>query len=96
MNNDPRNIMPGDKVLVFDSSIYINDIVTPLSVTLRPATVVCRYGEKTISHMNCVHYWDSPICEPDTWLYPDIVDVVFDHRPERVSHGHFTDSVEVI
>jgi hypothetical protein len=30
------------------------------------------------------------------WLYPDLVDVVFDHRPDAVSRGHFTDGVKII
>jgi hypothetical protein len=33
--------------------------------------------------------------EKTNWgTYPDLVDVVFDHRPEYISHGHFGDGVE--
>jgi len=85
MNNDPRNIMPGDRVKVFDYSLFEDDIKTPLAVTFKPATVVCRYGKKT-----------DGISGNGPWLYPDLVDVQFDHRPERISHGHFTNGVEVV
>ena len=37
------NIMPGSRVLVFDGRIFKNDKDTPLSMTMRPAIVVCRY-----------------------------------------------------
>jgi len=86
MNNDPRNIMPGDRVKVFDYSLFEDDVITPLAVTVKPATVVCRYGKK-------VYY---PISMSGPWYYPDLVDVLFDHRPEHISHGHFTNGVEVL
>lgn len=35
----------GDRVVVFDSVLYKDDKSTPLSYTMRPATVVCWYGE---------------------------------------------------
>lgn len=41
-----QDIMPDDRVIVFDNRLYVNDIVTPLSVTLQPATVIRRYGYK--------------------------------------------------
>lgn len=72
-------IMPGDRVLVFDHTLYVNDELTPLIVTMRPATVVCRYGKV---------YSDPPE------QYPDLVDVQFDHWEEgKISKGHFTDGV---
>lgn len=37
-------ILPGSRVLVFDARKYKNDLDTPLSVTMCPATVHCRYG----------------------------------------------------
>ncbi|MEK0337725.1 MAG: hypothetical protein QQN41_09870 [Nitrosopumilus sp.] len=43
-----NGFLPGDRVLVFDSSKYINDEKTPMSVTMCPATIVCRYGEINI------------------------------------------------
>lgn len=71
-------IMPGDRVLVFDSRLFKNDRDTPLSVTMKPATVIRRYGYR------------SPLFG---WEYPDCCDVLFDHRPEQESRGHFTDMI---
>jgi hypothetical protein len=62
------------KVLVFDPLLFKNDIETPLSFTMRPATIVKHYGDKDY----------------------DLVDVVFDHRPEKVSRGHFVNMIEEI
>lgn len=72
-------IILGDKVLAFDRTLYINDKVTPLSVTMKLATVVCRYGTRSTYNRE--------------WIYPDLVDVIFDHN-KRLSKGHFTYSVE--
>lgn len=83
LDNDPRPIMPGDRVIVFDHRLFDNDKTTPLSVTMRPATVLRRYGKKC-------HY---PISE-ETYFYPDLIDVDFDHRGE--SNGHFTKRVRVL
>ncbi len=71
---------PGSRVMIFDASLFKDDVSTPLSHTMRPATVVCRYGKRQATY-----------CDGDITLgpYPDLVDVVFDHRPETVSHGHF-------
>lgn len=71
--------------MVFDPSLYEDDIKTPLSVTVRPATVVKWYGQLQKSY-----------CDGELVLgpYDSLIDVVFDHRPERVSHGHFTTFVE--
>ena len=86
MKNDPRPIMPGDRVRVFDSSLFEDDISTPLSMTVKPATVVCRYG--AISHTMLTFGHPSK--------YPDLVDVQFDHRPEHISHGHFTTGIDLL
>ena len=101
MQNDLRNLMPGDRVLVFDSSLFKDDISTPLSFTERPATVVCRYGYHSFWRLN---KFELQRCLSGTsdlypggyevWKYPDLVDVQFDHRPERISHGHFTTGVK--
>lgn len=48
----------------------------------KPATVICRYGFRSTYN--------------ERWIYPDNVDVRFDHRPDRISHGHFTDGVRKI
>ena len=37
-----------------------------------------------------------PISETQPHKYPDLVDVVFDHEPDRVSRGHFTDGAELL
>ena len=66
--------MPGDRVLAFDNRLYRDDVSTPPSVTVRPATVLARYGTKSERFGR----------------YPDLVDLRFDHRPERPSHAHFT------
>ena len=73
----------GSRVLVYDARDFIDDARTPCSMLMRPAVVVCRYGKKT-------DYGSGPV------LYPDLVDVVFDHRPSSVSHGHFTDCVLLV
>lgn len=77
----PTSIEHGDRALVYDHRDFINDKVTPCSMLMRPATVVRRYGKVT-------DYGSGP-CQ-----YPDLVDVVFDHRPDTVSHGHFTDRID--
>lgn len=87
--------MPGDRVIVFDSTLFKNDIDTPLSYTMRPGTIVCRYGYHP--------YWRQGFCDLrdlypggyQVWKYPDLVDINFDHRPDKISHGHFTDGVEL-
>lgn len=73
-------IMPGSRVKVFDNRLFKNDVDTPLSVTMKEATVIQRYGSLAI------HY-PSGTLGP----YPDLIDVRFDHRPETISKGHFTD-----
>ena len=86
MKNDPRNIMPGDRVKVFDSFLFKNDKSTPLSVTMKPATVVCRYGKK-----------ERALDQDGFWYYPDLVDVIFDHLPAKyISHAHFTNGVDIL
>lgn len=84
-NVDDDRIVPGCRVKVFDGRLFRNDRITPLSFTVRPATVVARYGTRTKGSM------DDP---PRT--YPDLIDVLFDHRPESVSKGHFTSGAKVL
>jgi hypothetical protein len=90
--NDPRPIMPGDRVLCRDrrTTTYIDDKTTPWHTLESPATVVCRYGR--------IYY--PPLIDDENkhipWRYPDNVDVVFDHDPKRISKGYFTWSVRVI
>ena len=70
-------MLPGDRVQVFDPTLFINDVSTPLPVTMKSATVVRHYGFKNHGR-----------------TYPDVIDVVFDHRPGEVSKMHFTKAVK--
>lgn len=81
-----KDLMPGDRVIVFDSILYKDDFTTPLTHTMKAATIVCRYGRK-----------DPPIGEdyPER-TYDDLCDVVFDHRKDSVSKGHFTYGIKRI
>ena len=85
MENDSRLIMPGDRVKVFNGNVYIDDITTPLSITIQWATVIQRYGKKS------GYYFDDNDVKT-TCRYPDVIDVLFDGE-ELVSHGHFTNGV---
>ena len=80
-------LAPGTKVKVFDCTLYKNDKLAPLSVTMKPATVVKHYGE--LAH-KCL------INDLQLGPYESMIDVVFDHRPERESCGHFTSGVELL
>ena len=80
-----HEILPGCRVIVFDSTLFKNDKETPLSITRKSATVTCRYGKLKYD------YGDFSLGP-----YEDLIDVVFDHRLERISHGHFLDGVEHI
>ena len=71
-------IMPGDLVIAFDSRLFKDDVSTPLSYTKGIAKVIRRYGYRSTYN-------------PD-WIYPDLVDLLFDHNP-NISHGHFTETV---
>ena len=75
-------LYPGTRVKVFDSSLYKDDKKTPPSVTIKKATVVKWYA-----------YSRPPIGGGDgpNWEYENLVDVVFDHRPDSISHAHFAD-----
>lgn len=71
---------PGTRVKVFNTRVYVDDVQTPLTQTMQEATVVRWYGQRN---------WDG------RWVYPSMIDVRFDNDP-RVSHGHFTDHIEVL
>jgi hypothetical protein len=75
--DDVSEIMPGDRVTVFDSRLFIDDVTTPLCVTLRATVVVRRYGVKALVLGHSV-------------AYPDLCDVIFDYDPGKMSFGHFT------
>ncbi len=87
MRETLEKALPGARVIAFDHLLYMDDIRTPLSYTMRPATVVARYGQSA-EHLRLSDVTLGP--------YPDLVDVLFDHRPERVSKGHFTDGVHLL
>src|ERR1700733_10434767 len=71
----------GDRVMVFDHRLYKDDVTTPISMTVKPATVVKWYGKtKTVYRINDFEF--GP--------YPSLVDVLFDHRQEEISEAHFT------
>ena len=67
---------PGKRVMIFDYLLFRDDITTPLSHTMRPATVVRHRGKDSGGDQ-----------------HESTIDVVFDHRPDQVSRGHFTDCV---
>lgn len=66
-----NQIMPGTRVMVFDARLFKDDVSTPLTHTMRPATVLSRYGK---------------ICSVLGYRYPDLVDVDFDHRGRSNEH----------
>lgn len=73
-------ITVGSRVLAFDPALYRDDESTPINYSVRPATVLRRYG--ILRRVGQYGEKYGP--------YPDVVDLRFDHRPERESHGHFT------
>jgi hypothetical protein len=77
-----RYFYPGTRVKVLDNTLYKDDKSTPLSYTVRPATVVCWYGRKSVLL--------GKYCR-----YDNLIDVIFDHRPERVSRAHFAEYAEI-
>lgn len=70
------SIQKGSRVKVFDHLLYEDDVSTPLSATVKPATVHKRYI-----------YGDHK---------RDVIDVIFDHRPDEISIAHFTNTAEEI
>lgn len=42
-----QDYFPGTRVIVFDYTLYKDDVSTPLSVTRKTATVTRWYGKKT-------------------------------------------------
>ena len=67
----PETFYPGTRVMVFDPSLFIDDEKTPLSFTVRPATVLRWYGR-----------WSTF----GAWADADLIDVDFDHRGESCGH----------
>lgn len=81
-----EDTLHGRRAKVFDSLLFKDDVSTPLSMTMRPATIVCHYGYRQTTFAG----------EAVDWIYSDCVDVVFDHRPDRISHGHFTVTIKLL
>lgn len=65
--------------MAFDFLLFKDDNRTPLSYTVRPAVVLRRYGFRSEYNR--------------AWVYPDVVDLRFDHDG-RESHGHFIEGVK--
>lgn len=75
-------LFPGTRVRVFDSRRFKDDRSTPLSVTMRPATVVRWYG--ATKEM----YSFGP--------YENLIDVVFD-GDEQESRAHIVSpAIEIL
>jgi precorrin-4 methylase len=72
-------IKEGSRVKVFDHRLYEDDRSTPLSVTMRVATIKKVYQEDAHTH----YKYSTPVA-----------DVVFDHRPDEISKGHFINVME--
>lgn len=79
--------LEGRRARVWDYRLYKDDKKTPTKVCFRKATIVQHYGKK-------IKVPES--CGVDFWYYPDLVDVIFDHRPGIVSRGHFTSGIKLI
>ena len=77
-----QTFYPGTEVVVFDPRLYVDDIKTPLSITLQRATVVCWYGQRANKILG-------------DYVYPSLIDVKL-HRNGRISHGHFTDCIREV
>ena len=73
------NYLPGTRLKVFDSRRFIDDVSTPLSMTMRPATVMRWYGALART------YGDDLVLGP----YQSLIDVKFDGE-RQISHGHIT------
>jgi len=93
-----KEIFPGDRVMVWDHCLWIDDKLTP--ACHRPATVVCRYGRKDVRYplfMNIDEFsFDVRNYPAEVNIYPDLVDVEFDHKPGEISTAHFTWGVELL
>ena len=72
-----QTFFPGTRVTVFDPRLYKGDVETPLSHTMRLATVKKWYGYRSERY----------------GTYSSLIDVEFDYRPGKISEGHFTDSM---
>lgn len=74
-----NKVVKGSRIIMWDSKSYKSDSSTPYDSILFPATVVCRYGYRSANF----------------GIYPDVVDVEFDHR-KGVSKAHFLDKIHSV
>ncbi len=66
-----EDFFPNKRVKVFDPTLFIDDVKTPLTVTMKEATIVRWYG---------MWNWDH------SYYYDSLIDVIFDHRGLSRSH----------
>ena len=66
-----KTFYPGTRVLVFDPSLFEDDVKTPLDTTMKPATVLRWYGKRSLF---------------GGWEDGSLIDVDFDHRGESRGH----------
>lgn len=78
MSADALAFWPGSRVTVFDARRFRDDVTTPPSVTMRPATVTAWYGKRSQRY---------------GWTYDSLIDVRFD-GDEADSRARFTDFVK--
>ena len=84
--NDSRVILPGHRVRAWNHR----------HSKFGEATVLCRYGVKSIYFFDVVYdEYGGQHGEPTVWFYPDLVDLLFDDDRYE-SRGHFTKVVEVL
>lgn len=69
----------GDRVIVFDPQLFVDDKITPPATTHKLATII-RGNYSADSGLGYINH--------------DLIDVTFDHRPEIVSHAHFANYVK--
>lgn len=83
--NSTIDLMPGDRIMLFNYRLWKDDKTTPLSVTMQPCTVLNRYGKMKTRY---------PGLHDDEQLgpYEDLIDVNFDNGGK--SEGHFTYNVQ--
>ena len=80
-----KTYFPGTRVLVFDGRLFKDDVSTPLSQTMRSATVKQWYS-----------LWGGGSSPSSHIVDENLIDVEFDHRAGEVSRGHFAQHVEVL
>jgi hypothetical protein len=80
----------GMRCLVFDPSLYIDDVKTPLSVTMKLATVLRRYFYEESEVMQRLF---GPFKPRKKNFYDEVIDVRFDYNGKE-SKAHFVWAVE--